>query len=105
MTEVRRIEARPIAPEQLQRIVRADVIGQRYANLFPTAQSWKWFRRTRKAALLQSGALIQTTAGDMIDPALFEAVLPRLLVALQPQGAPEGTAPGRARAARSEAAM
>ncbi|WP_119293482.1 hypothetical protein [Azohydromonas sediminis] len=80
MAEVRQVITRPIAQEQLRRIVRADEIGRRYENIFPTSQSWKWFRRTRKAAMLQAGALIQTTAGDMIDPVLFEAMLPELLM-------------------------
>lgn len=85
MTEVEQLVSRPIAPEQLRRMVRADEIGRRYQNLFPTPHSWKWFRRTRKAAMLRAGVLIQTTAGDMIDPVLFEALLPELLAVSQPQ--------------------
>jgi hypothetical protein len=69
----------PMTADRLQRLERADATGDRYRNLFPTAQSWKWFRRTRKARLKAAGALIETTAGDLIDPLIFEALLPELL--------------------------
>ncbi|MCI1193865.1 hypothetical protein MOJ79_18690 [Calidifontimicrobium sp. SYSU G02091] len=69
----------PLTAERLQRLEKADATRRRYSNLFPTDQSWKWFRRTRKAAMLQAGALIQTTAGDLIDPIIFDRVLPNLL--------------------------
>ncbi|MCU0510587.1 MAG: hypothetical protein MUC34_19895 [Anaerolineae bacterium] len=85
MREIDEIRRVPLSAEQLRRIVRAEEVRRHYTNLFPTVQSWKWFRRTRKAAMLQAGALIQTTAGDMIDPVLFEALLPQLLGAPQPQ--------------------
>ena len=70
----------PLSPERLARLQRADLIAKHYSNLFPTPQSWKWFKRTRKSRLLAGGALIETTSGDLIDPALFALMLPELLV-------------------------
>ena len=69
----------PLTPERLRRLERADKTRDRFINLFPTVQSWKWFRRTRKASLMACGALVETTAGDLIDPVIFERVLPNLL--------------------------
>ncbi len=80
MTEIYEMRREALTSERLKRLERADATGERYRNLFPTLQSWKWFRRTRKARLKASGALIETTAGDLIDPVIFEALLPQLLM-------------------------
>ena len=70
----------PLSPERLARLQRAEFIAKQYCNIFPTPESWKWFRRTRKSRLIAGGALIETTSGDLIDPALFASMLPELLV-------------------------
>lgn len=80
MDVIRQKKLESVSSDRLERLERAELTGKRYGNLFPTTQSWKWFRRTRKARLLAAGALIETTAGDLIDPLIFEALLPELLV-------------------------
>jgi len=79
MRELSEVKLVPLDGERLQRLQKSRLAWERYRNLFETEQSWKWFIRTRKDALTAVGALVKTTAGDMIDPVLLEEVLPRLL--------------------------
>ena len=64
----------PLSPERLARLQRAEFIAKQYCNIFPTPESWKWFRRTRKSRLIAGGALIETICAATMNPRRVESI-------------------------------
>jgi hypothetical protein len=59
----------------IRNLVSVDAYVAERQAVFPSRESWRWFERTHRQALIQSGAISAPTGKKLIDPTLADALV------------------------------
>jgi hypothetical protein len=63
---------------EIRSLVTVDEYIAERGFVFPSRESWRWFERRHRAALIESGALTAPTGRKLLDPALADAFVSRV---------------------------
>lgn len=62
-------------PHRVQRLMTTDRYQSEREGLFPSPTSLQWTMRTKRARLVEAGALLKINGRVFVDPLAFDAVL------------------------------
>ncbi len=76
---MKQVVTKPISADKLSRLERWTDYRARHSNIWQSVHSGRHFLRSRRATMMASGILIETTSGWMVDAPALDAVLIDLL--------------------------